>query len=102
MLGASQMTQGKASSTPGLKGAMKKAGITQGELAERMGVHIITVSRWVRGEIEPPISTLKEIAALLDCTVQELLGLDTFAMGGCRIISVQEKDGKKIITLEVG
>ena len=75
------MTQEKTSSTPGLKGAMKKAGITQGELA---------------------ISTLKEIAALLDCTVQELLGLDTFAMGGCRIISVQEKDGKKIITLEVG
>ena len=86
---------------PGLKPAMKKAGITQGELAEKMGVRVVTVSRWVRGEVEPSLSTLKEIAALLDCSVQELLGLATFEIGGCRIVSVREKDGKKLITLEV-
>lgn len=90
------------SAVPGLKPAMKKAEITQGELAEKMGVRVLTVSRWVRGEAEPAISTLKEIAALLDCSVQELLGLGTFEINGCRIVSVQEKDGKKLITLEIG
>ena len=44
---------------PGLKSALKNAGITQSELASKMGVALVTVSRWVRGEVEPPISTLK-------------------------------------------
>lgn len=91
----------ESSSVPGLKNAIKKAGLTQAELAAKMEVSIITVSRWVRGEIEPPISTVKQIAQILSCSVQEILGLESQELGGCRIVSVQEKDGKKIITIEV-
>lgn len=91
----------ESSSVPGLKNAIKKAGLTQAELAARLDVSTITVSRWVRGEIEPPISTVKELAQILSCSVQEILGLESQAISGCRIVGVQEKDGKKIITIEV-
>lgn len=64
-----------------------------------MGVALVTVSRWVRGEVEPPISTLKEIAQILDCTLYELLGLSVPSVAGCRISDVQEKDGQRIMTV---
>ena len=86
---------------PGLKNAIKKAGVTQGDLAKSMGVTVLTVSRWVRGEIEPSISTVKKIAGILGCSVQEILGLEPSAVGGCRITDVQDVEGKKIIMIEV-
>lgn len=86
---------------PGLKSALKNAGITQSELASKMGVALVTVSRWVRGEVEPPISTLKEIAQILDCTLYELLGLSVPSVAGCRISDVQEKDGQRIMTVVI-
>ena len=86
---------------PGLKNAIKKAGVTQGELATSMGVTVLTVSRWVRGEIEPSISTVKKIAGILGCSVQEILGLEPSAVDGCRITDVQDVEGKKIIMIEV-
>ena len=84
-----------------IKHLRQTKGLTQAELAAKMEVSIITVSRWVRGEIEPPISTVKEITRILSCSMQEILGLESQELGSCRIIGVREKDGKKIITIEV-
>jgi transcriptional regulator with XRE-family HTH domain len=41
-----------------------KAGLTQSDLAELLGVHPMTVSRWERGEVEPALN-LKQVKALL-------------------------------------
>ena len=89
-------------SVPGLKEAIRKAGLRQDELAAKMGISVNTVSRWVRGESEPPISTVKELSAILNCSVQELLGIASPDISGCRILGVQYRDGKKILTIEIG
>ncbi len=91
----------EANSVPGLKKAMKAAGATQAGLAQKMDVSVITVSRWVRGEIEPPISTVKALAGILGCSVQELLGLESQELDGCKIIGVRQEGKKKIITIEI-
>ena len=89
-------------SVPGLKKAMAKAGVTQNDLASKLGVASITISRWVRGEIEPSISVVREIATIVGCTVQEILGLEIPSIDGCRIESVQDRNGNKVLTVVVG
>ena len=54
----------------------KKAGITQTQLGERVGVHYRTVLRWEADENEPSITMLVKIADALDCSVDELVQKD--------------------------
>ena len=89
---------------PGLKDAIRKANIMQNELAEIIDVSPLTVSRWVQGKAEPSLSTVMELSRVLKCKPQELLGLDlpnSTSIGGCRIETVDEKDGDKILTIVV-
>ena len=51
----------------------KAAGMTQEELAELLGVHIVTLNRWERGHFEPKGSILTKIAEVLKTTEAELL-----------------------------
>lgn len=51
----------------------KAAGITQEDLAELLGVHIVTLNRWERGHFEPKGSILTKIAEVLKTTEAELL-----------------------------
>lgn len=51
-----------------------KAGISRGDLAERVGVDEETIGRYERGEREPRISTLQLIARTLGCSIADLLG----------------------------
>jgi transcriptional regulator with XRE-family HTH domain len=48
-------------------------GLTQDELAERMGIERETVSRAERGLTDPPLSKLIEIYKVLDFPVAELI-----------------------------
>lgn len=48
--------------------------LTQAELAERLGVSPQSVSNWERGESLPDISLLPDIACILDCSVDTMLG----------------------------
>jgi transcriptional regulator with XRE-family HTH domain len=48
-------------------------GLTQDELAERMGIERETVSRAERGLTDPPLSKLIEICKVLDFPVAELI-----------------------------
>ena len=58
-----------------LKELRKAAGCTQGELSEKLGVHLQTVSKWERGVSEPDLSLLGETASLLGVSLEKLLGV---------------------------
>lgn len=45
-----------------VRGARRAAGLTQQQLAERLGTTQSVISRWERGHDEPRLSTLAEIA----------------------------------------
>ena len=51
----------------------KEKGITQEQLAEKLGVTSKSISRWENGKTMPDISMLNILANELSCTVQELL-----------------------------
>lgn len=50
------------------------AALTQAELAERLNVSAQSVSHWERGESLPDVATLPDLACMLGCTVDALLG----------------------------
>lgn len=50
------------------------ASLTQAELAERLNVSAQSVSHWERGESLPDISVLPDLACILNCSVDMLLG----------------------------
>ena len=52
----------------------KQKGLTQCELAERIGVKDITISRYERGERQLTIKKAQQIAMALGCTVSDLIG----------------------------
>jgi transcriptional regulator with XRE-family HTH domain len=57
-----------------LKEERRRAGLTQGELAEKAGVGINTIVRIETGEIEEPrVSTLRKLASALGLEVRDLL-----------------------------
>jgi transcriptional regulator with XRE-family HTH domain len=50
--------------TEAFKVAVETAGLTQEQLAERLGVHQTTVSKWLLGKAQPPLEHLPTIDAL--------------------------------------
>ena len=55
----------------------KKAGLTQGELAERLGMTASAIGMYERGKREPDIDTLILIADFFGIRTDELLGIDS-------------------------
>ena len=51
----------------------KKKGMTQEQLAEKLGVTSKTISRWENGNYMPDISLLKPISKELDISLNDLL-----------------------------
>lgn len=51
----------------------EKKGWTQEDVATRVGVAKNTVSMWETGDRKPDIVTLKKLAAIFECTTDELL-----------------------------
>lgn len=58
-----------------LKEILSKRGMTQKMLANSLGVTENAVSNWAKGKREPSIAMIEKIASLLDCTVDDLLGI---------------------------
>lgn len=53
--------------------AREKAGLTQREVAEKIGVDQSAVSFWETGKTAPRAALLKKLSELYGCTVDELL-----------------------------
>lgn len=51
----------------------KRCGLTQNEVAEKLGVSFDVVSRTERGIVMPNIARLMRLAAIFDCETAELL-----------------------------
>lgn len=51
----------------------KRCGLTQNEVAEKLGVSFDVVSRTERGIVMPNIARLVQLAAIFDCETAELL-----------------------------
>ena len=51
----------------------KELGMTQEALAARLGVDRSTVTKWETGFSNPTAAKLPKLAAILNCTVDELL-----------------------------
>ena len=48
--------------------------LTQAELAERLNVSAQSVSNWERGESLPDVALLPDLARILDCSIDAMLG----------------------------
>ena len=53
---------------------MYEAGIRQGDLATALGKNKATVSNWVNRKAFPEMDNIQEIANVLNCTADDLLG----------------------------
>lgn len=60
---------------------LKALNMTQRELALKLGVNEVTVSRWLNGERSLTIETLDSIASALDTTASYLLADDSQPKG---------------------
>ena len=56
-----------------IKAARKAAGITQAELADRLGISYVGVSQWENDLRNPKIETLQRIATALEIPVWQLI-----------------------------
>ena len=56
-----------------LKNLRKKAGKSQTDLANAVGVSLLTVFRWEKGERQPRLDEIAKVAAVLNVTESELL-----------------------------
>ena len=63
-----------------IKKARLISGITQGELASKLGVSTGAVSQWENGKTFPDVSRLKKLAFVLNTTVEKLLEDEERAM----------------------
>lgn len=52
-----------------------RLGLTQLEMADRIGVSVNAVSAWENGSFEPNINSLKKLSQLFSCSTDYLLGL---------------------------
>ena len=56
-----------------LKRIRMERGMTQGQLADRIGCHQKDVSRWESGARAPGTASLLKLAIALGCTMEELI-----------------------------
>ena len=56
-----------------VKEMRKKRGLTQKQLADRLGVKQQNVSDWERGERSPSVKNLKKLAEILNCQIDDLV-----------------------------
>ena len=54
-----------------IKDALKKRGLTQNELAERLGINRVSLSRLLSDKNDMRMSTIKKIADAIGCDVTE-------------------------------
>ena len=59
-----------------LKELRKERKLTQTELAQKLGVHNVSICRWENGVSEPSLAEVKHICEVLGVTSDALLGIE--------------------------
>ena len=62
-----------------IKQKRKEQRLTQQELADKVGVSLMTVLRWEKGERTPNTSIMSRLAESLNTSVEYLMGLQEYA-----------------------
>ena len=57
-----------------IKTLVVKKGMTCAQLADKVGVSPVTLSRWINGTFEPTYDTLKKVCDALQASATEVLG----------------------------
>lgn len=84
------MTVGKR-----IREARKAKGINQGELAEKLGVSLDTVSRWETEKRQPRSDDLANLSRELDVSIAYLMGvMDTLELPSTESIQILELPGE--------
>lgn len=52
----------------------KEIGLTQGQLAERSGIHPVSIRKYETNKMEPRISQIERLAGALECDPAYLAG----------------------------
>lgn len=94
----------KTSDVPGLKEAIKRAGMTQKSLAEKLEVSEITLSRWIQGTQDPPAGKIRQAAEITGADIRLILGIEIkeLVRGEFEIIdSYVNSNGKREMTLKI-
>lgn len=73
-----------------------KKGLTQKDLADKLFVSFQTISKWENNENEPSISSLRELAKILECSLDFLLNEDEI---GEKTEKIEEEKESKVETL---
>ncbi len=71
----------------------KNLGLTQEQLAEKLGVTAQAVSKWENDQSCPDITTLPKLAEIFDVTTDELLGVEPKKLVMAEVIPQEEKEG---------
>jgi transcriptional regulator with XRE-family HTH domain len=58
-----------------LKSLRERAGLSQAELARRLGINQPSLSRWESGQGEPGLSIIRPLAAALGVDIETLVNL---------------------------
>lgn len=70
-----------------IKNIRKSRGLTQAQLADRVGVVKATVSSWETGRTEPNMEMIESIASVLSCNKSDLVGKDR--IDGIQILNAE-------------
>ena len=71
-----------------------QSGLTQYELANKIGLNQTAVGKYERGQLEPSLETLKKISAIFECSIDYIIGnSDDFG-----VITIKEE--KPVSTLK--
>ena len=83
-----------------LKALRRKAGLTQSQLADKIGVSLLTLFRWEKDERQPRMSEIKALAKALGVSEAELLHESPSNSGDWTIrINVADKFSQEVINL---
>ena len=80
----------------------KGLGLTQEQLAERLGITLGTVSKWERGSSEPDLSYIMDLAELFHVSVDALIGFSMRGMDADEEANRIEELSKRLANGEPG
>ena len=82
-----------------LKSRRKKMGLSQEEVAKKLGVHNTTYGNWELGKTEPSLNDLVKLADLMNVSTDELLGRKTTIINIDALTETESYLIKKIIKM---